>query len=528
LKTLTKRYVLFIVVALAAALQGCGGGSTQAPEPNSFQMAAPKSATMHNLAGAFDGLRDDSLSSDHLARRGTKIPARPGHLQARSGDSQVQLTWSAARGALSYTVKRATVSGGPYGSVFTGLTATAFTDTGLVNGTSYFYVVSAENASGESPNSPEVSATPVGTSTVPAAPAGLAAVPGDTAVTLTWNAVVGASSYRIYRNSTLGGLTSSAGFIDRGLANGTTYTYQVSAINAAGEGPYSSSVSATPASSGSIPAAGTYVRPGTVGYLGDPSALTQYVSGGTAPDGCSWQSYGLRCDQTDLVLDHVYISGGLYWTGTGDLTITNSIIEGGNAWYVVYAAAATNNAGATMTVQDSTLRWGPGSVVPSDVDVGPFWTHGTQAMIVQRCDISGMPQGLDPGANSLIEDTWIHDLFQNNPPSTPTHLDGLFSQGGGNIVIRRNYIDAPVRSDTTAALFIQNRTGTDAGIKIYANYLSGGAYALRNQTGIDVDVVNNTFGGNLYGDVGDLTGYPGTYGAWSGNTHGDGSIVPRP
>lgn len=270
------------------------------------------------------------------------------------------------------------------------------------------------------------------------------------------------------------------------------------------------------------------MRPGTVGFLGDPAGLAQYVSGGAAPAGCSWQSYGLRCDQTDLTLDHVHISGGLYWTGTGNLTITHSIIEGGDAWYAVYAAASTNNAGAKMTVQDSTLRWAPGSVMPSGQDVGPFWTRGTQALIVQRCDISGMPQGIDPGADSLIEDNWIHDLFQNNAPATPTHLDGVYSQGGGNIVIQRNYIDAPVRADTTAALFIQDRGGTDTGIKIYANYLSGGAYSLRNQSGVAVDVINNTFGSNLYGDVGDTTGYLGTYGTWSGNTKSDGTPVPKP
>jgi hypothetical protein len=303
----------------------------------------------------------------------------------------------------------------------------------------------------------------------------------------------------------------------------------------ASPGPSSSSPAPAPApapapSSGSstIPAAGSYVRPGTVGFLGDPAGLAQYVSGGAAPAGCSWQSYGLRCDQTDLTLDHVHISGGLYWTGTGNLTITHSIIEGGDAWYAVYAAASTNNAGAKMTVQDSTLRWAPGSVMPSGQDVGPFWTRGTQALIVQRCDISGMPQGIDPGADSLIEDNWIHDLFQNNAPATPTHLDGVYSQGGGNIVIQRNYIDAPVRADTTAALFIQDRGGTDTGIKIYANYLSGGAYSLRNQSGVAVDVINNTFGSNLYGDVGDTTGYLGTYGTWSGNTKSDGTPVPKP
>src|SRR5262249_37035188 len=54
-----------------------------------------------------------------------------------------------------------TTSGGPYTTIATGVTATSFTNTGLVNGTTYFFVVSAVNAAGESGNSNQASATPV-------------------------------------------------------------------------------------------------------------------------------------------------------------------------------------------------------------------------------------------------------------------------------------------------------------------------------------------------------------------------------
>ncbi|MFC5472326.1 glycoside hydrolase family 5, partial [Cohnella suwonensis] len=57
-------------------------------------------------------------------------------------------------------VKRATTSGGPYANVATGVTATSYADTGLTNGTTYYYVVSASNAVGESVNSAQASATP--------------------------------------------------------------------------------------------------------------------------------------------------------------------------------------------------------------------------------------------------------------------------------------------------------------------------------------------------------------------------------
>src|SRR6185295_7012650 len=59
----------------------------------------------------------------------------------------------------SYNVKSATTTGGPYVTI-TNITGTSFVNTGLLNDTNYYYVVSALNADGESPNSAEANATP--------------------------------------------------------------------------------------------------------------------------------------------------------------------------------------------------------------------------------------------------------------------------------------------------------------------------------------------------------------------------------
>lgn len=278
--------------------------------------------------------------------------------------------------------------------------------------------------------------------------------------------------------------------------------------------------------------AGGYVRPGTVGYLGSTSALTVYRPGGKAPAGCSWQSYGLRCDQTNLALDHVWIKGSFYWTGTGRLAVSRSIVQGGtgDSWYAILGHPPTSGAiDSTIEVTDSTVGWLPGQTVPAGEDVAPIWSiYGNQALTAIRDDLSGMPQGIDPTAGSIVRDNWIHDLSQTGTASNPAHLDGIFSQGGSNITIEGNYVDVPVRSDATAAIYIQDRGSTDTGISIIGNYLNGGAYILRNQTGIDVDVENNTFAHSVWGTVGDLTGYPGTYGTWTGNITLDGRTLTAP
>jgi len=89
------------------------------------------------------------------------LPGVPGSLAATPGNAQISLTWTAASGATGYSVHRGTAGGGPYTTIQRELIATSFTDTGLTNGTAYYYVVTATNGVGESSNSNEASATPV-------------------------------------------------------------------------------------------------------------------------------------------------------------------------------------------------------------------------------------------------------------------------------------------------------------------------------------------------------------------------------
>ena len=85
----------------------------------------------------------------------------PPSLTATATNAQITLSWAAATGATNYTLKRGTSAGGENVTVVSGYTGTTYTNTGLANGTTYYYVVTATGAGGTSGNSPEASATPL-------------------------------------------------------------------------------------------------------------------------------------------------------------------------------------------------------------------------------------------------------------------------------------------------------------------------------------------------------------------------------
>jgi len=89
------------------------------------------------------------------------LPATPANLTAINGDTlMASLSCTAAAGAASYNVKRATTPGGPY-TVIGSSVSTNYVDSTLTEKVNtYYYVVSAVNLAGESPNSAEVSIKP--------------------------------------------------------------------------------------------------------------------------------------------------------------------------------------------------------------------------------------------------------------------------------------------------------------------------------------------------------------------------------
>ena len=87
-------------------------------------------------------------------------PVPPLSLSAVPGDSSVTLGWTPVPGATGYYLYSGPGSGDETNVVAANISGTSFTNTGLINGATYFYIVTSTNANGESADSPEASATP--------------------------------------------------------------------------------------------------------------------------------------------------------------------------------------------------------------------------------------------------------------------------------------------------------------------------------------------------------------------------------
>ena len=170
------------------------------------------------------------------------VPAAPVVKAGNSATSgKPMLTWDAVDGATSYRVYRATSQNGPY-RLLGSVTTTTYVNTGAKDGVTYYYMVTAINDSGESAFSNTVSGQNKAVTSKPAAPVvkiGNSATSGKPQ--LTWKAVSGAASYRVYRATTKNGAytvintTKALTYTNTGAALGTTYYYKVEALNASGK-----------------------------------------------------------------------------------------------------------------------------------------------------------------------------------------------------------------------------------------------------------------------------------------------------
>ena len=205
----------------------------------------------------------ESNASNEVSATPRGPPSAPSNFELSAGDGFIVLSWEAPADdggspVSDYLVYRGSSANNEEYIVTVDAPSTSYNDTGLENLVTYYYLITARNALGESVPAPERSATPFRYATEPAEPRNITLKAGNGSIRLAWvephdNGGLNISSYRVYRGEDPGGETylstvlgSIHYFNDTSVTNGVTYHYLVTARNSFGEGEPGESVYGTP------------------------------------------------------------------------------------------------------------------------------------------------------------------------------------------------------------------------------------------------------------------------------------------
>lgn len=248
-----------------------------------------------------------------------------------------------------------------------------------------------------------------------------------------------------------------------------------------------------------------------------PDASTTGVPAGTTLT----SSGGLAVTVDGTVIDGKDIRGGVA-IRANNVTIKNSRITGTDSadWALVNIAD-----GKTGTKLDRVEINGGG--LASTGIYGSFTGTGL--------NIWNTENGATPDSNSILRDSWIHNLKASGDP----HYDGIEIDGGGrnNILIEHNYINMD-ELNSTATVMLDNYFGPLSNVTVNNNKLIGGGWTVYIDGRFtancpcaitNVKYTNNRIDGGYWGHASiDTVAGRDTY-TWSGNVvDSTGATIPNP
>jgi len=344
-------------------------------------------------------------------------PAPPSGLTATPGNAQVSLGWQSSPESLGCLVYRSTTSGGPYQCI--GATPTFnFTDLGVTNGVTYYYVVTALGVYGESGPSNEASAMPQAPDfTLDASPPSLSILQGQS----------GTASVTV---APFGGFAGAVGLAVTGLPSGVTATFAPASITGSGASTLTLAVAAT-----AMPGAYALTVTGTSGSLTHSVPLSLTIPAPVPDFSLSASPTSLNLAQGQSGTSTVTVgslngfSGSVSLTasglpsgltagfspvsvsGSGSSTLT--LTAGNGVATGTYPVSLTGTAGSlSHTVTVSVTVRAAGSTVPV-----PQWAVGYQAT-----------SGFQPGPN-LIDGSVGDTSTLYSVASAPTAMTVLYDLG---------------------------------------------------------------------------------------------------
>jgi fibronectin type 3 domain-containing protein len=481
------------------------------PSTTSFTDSSVSGGTtyFYLVAGVNTTGQISSPSSQASATAQAGVPGTPTGLAATGGALQVALTWNAGANDVSYSVYRSAVSG--FTPSATNLIAnpgtTSLTDTSVTAGTTYFYLVTGANSTGQSSTwSSQASAT--AQAPAPGSPTSLVATGGALQVALTWTAGTNDATFRVYR-STVSGFTASAAtliaspstnaFTDSNVTAGTTYFYLVSGVNSTGQASSPSSQASAfvqapaPNSPTNLSAAGGVLQVALTWTAGSNDASYKVyrstVSGFTAsasnlvasPTGSSYTDPQVTAGTT-----YFYLVTGLNTTGQ-----ESSPTSEGSATVQAAAPPSTpTNVSATSGILKIVLNW---TAASGDTDYKVYrstvsgFTISASTLLANPTATSYTDTNLAAGSTYYYLVTGVNVANQGSAPSGQVSAT---AQGQPAADLQFSAASYSVKENGGAAVITVTRTSGLNGTHTVS-------YATRNGTAIE--------GVNYLGAFGTLT-----------------------